>query len=144
MYFTSPVASYYLQPTLGNVVISFSDLAKLPKPLSGCRLKKHLKELRQWVLQYGGSVRQSTTRNHSTKDKPGTLPLSLYAPTPTEQHSVDVNKLLRKDLPLECRAGTFVVVSRKYRLSSVPTSPLYITKLLEDMVDDNEETCFLK
>ena len=25
MYFTSPVASYYLQPSLGNVAISFSD-----------------------------------------------------------------------------------------------------------------------
>ena len=108
MYFTSTVASYYLQPTLGNVALSFSDLAKLPKLLSGCRLKKHLKELRQWVLQYGKSVRQNTTRNHFSKDKPGTLPLSLYAPTPPEQHSVDIDKLLREDLPLECRAGTLV------------------------------------
>ena len=146
---------------LRHMAISFSDLAKLPKPLTGCRLKKHLKELRRWVLQYGKSVRQNTTRNHFTKDKPGILPLSLFAPT----HSVDVDKLLREDLPLECRAGTFVwwpnqstsstwnivipqstfvVVSRKYRPSSVPTSPLYITKLLEDVVDDNEETCYVK
>ena len=31
-YFTNPVASYYLQPTLGNVAVTFSDLAKSPKP----------------------------------------------------------------------------------------------------------------
>ena len=35
-YFTNPVASYYLQPTLGDVDINFCDLAKLPKPLSRC------------------------------------------------------------------------------------------------------------
>lgn len=154
MYFTSPVASYYLQPTLGNVAISFGDLEKLPKPLSGCLSKKQLTELRQWVLQYGKSVRQNTTRNHSTKDKPGTLPLNLYAPLPPEQHLVDFDELLREDLLPQQSASstrnitipqsTFVVVSRKYRPSSVPTSPLYITKLLEDVVDDNEETCYVK
>ena len=99
MYLTSPVASYYLTPTLGNVAISFSNLAKLPKPLSGCLSKKHLTELRQWVLQYGKSVRQNTTRNHSTKDKPGTLPLNLYASTAPEKHSVDFDELLKEDLP---------------------------------------------
>lgn len=35
-YFTNPVASYYLQPTLGDVDVNFCDLGKLPKPLSGC------------------------------------------------------------------------------------------------------------
>ena len=89
VYFTSPVSSYYLQPSLGIVAISFSDLATLPKPLSGCLSEKHLTELRRWVLQYGKSVRQNTTRNHSTKDKPGTWPLNPYAPTPPEHHSVD-------------------------------------------------------
>ena len=32
-YITHPVASYYLQPPLGDVDINFCDLAKLPKPL---------------------------------------------------------------------------------------------------------------
>ena len=76
-YFTNPVASYYLQPTLGDVGVNFCDLAKLPKPLSGCLTKKQLNELRQWTQQYGRSVRQNTTRNVLTKDKPGTLPLNL-------------------------------------------------------------------
>ena len=44
-YFTNPVASYYLQPPLGDVDINFYDLAKLPKPLPD--------EIRQWVQQYG-------------------------------------------------------------------------------------------
>ena len=86
-YFTNPVASYYLQPTLGDVDINFCDLAKLPKPLSGCLSKKQLDEIRQWVQQYGKSVRQNTTRNFSTKDKPGTLPLNHGLP------KYEINKL---------------------------------------------------
>ena len=81
-YLTNPVASYYLQPTLGDVDVNFCDLAKLPKPSSSCLTKKQLNELREWTQQYGRSVRQNTTRNFSTKDKPGTLPLNLYESTP--------------------------------------------------------------
>ena len=57
-YFTNPVASYYLQPTLGDVDINFYDLTKLQKPLSDCLSKEQLDEIRQWVQQYGKSVRQ--------------------------------------------------------------------------------------
>ena len=106
------------------------------------------------MLQYGKSVRQNTTRNHSTKDKPGTLPLNLYAPMPPEQHSVDFDELLREDLPptqstsptrnIIIPQSTFVVVSRNYRPRSVPTSPLYITKLQEDVLDNSEENCYVK
>ena len=74
-YFTNPVASYYLQPTLGDVEENFCDLAKLPKPSSGCLTKKQLNELRQWTQQY---VQEC-----------GTLPLNLYESATPEQHSVD-------------------------------------------------------
>ena len=80
-YFTNPVA-YYLQPTLGDVDVNFCDLAKLPKPSSVCLTKKQLNELRQWTQQYGRSVRQNTTRNFSTKNKSGTLPLNVYESAP--------------------------------------------------------------
>ena len=61
-YFTNPEASYYLQLTLGDVDINFCDLAKLPKPLSGCLSKEQLDEIPQWVQQYSKSVRQNTTK----------------------------------------------------------------------------------
>ena len=61
-YFTNPVASYYLQPTLGDVDVNYCGLAKLPKP--------SLNEFRQWTQQYGRSVRQNATRNFSTNHKP--------------------------------------------------------------------------
>ena len=32
-------------------ILNFCDLAKLPKPLSGCLSKKQLDEIRQWVQQ---------------------------------------------------------------------------------------------
>ena len=93
------MASYYLQPTLNDVDINLCDLAKLQKPLSGCLSKKQLDEIRQWVQQYGKSVRQNTTRNFSTKDKPGTLPFNLYESVPPVQHSVDFD-VLHKDIPV--------------------------------------------
>ena len=134
------MASYYLQPTLGDVDINFCDLAKLPKPLSGCLSKKQLDEICQWVQQYSKSVGQDTTRNFSTKDKPGTLPLHLHESAPPEQHSVDFDVLLNEDTStarnIVIAQSTYVVVSRIYKLRSAPNSPLYITKLLEDVVDD--------
>ena len=148
------MASYYLQPTLGDVDINFCDLAKLPKPLSGCLSKKQLDEIRQWVQQYGKSVRQNTTRNFSTKDKPGTLPLNLYESAPPEQHSVDFDVLLNEDIPVQHQdtstarniviaQSTYVVVSRIYKPRSAPNSPLYITKLLEDVVDDYDSARYV-
>ena len=141
------MASYYLQPTLGDVDINFCDLAKLPKPLSGCLSKKQLDEIRQWVQQYGKSVRQNTTRNFSTKDKPGTLPLNLYESAPPEQHSVDFDVLVNEDIPVQHQDTstardiviaqyTYVAVSQIYKPRSATNIPLYVTKLLEDLVDD--------
>ena len=141
------MASYYLQPTLGDVDINLCDLAKLPKPLSGCLSKKQLDEIRQWVQQYGKSVGQNTTRNFSTKDKPGTLPLNLYESAPPEQPSVDFDVLHNEDIPVHHQdtntarniviaQSTYVVVSRIYKPSSALNSPLYLTKLLKDVVDD--------
>ena len=153
-YFTNPVAWYYLQPTLGDVDINFCDLVKLPKPLSGFLSKKQLDEIRQWLQQYGKSVRQNTTRNFSTKDKPGTLPLNLYESAPPEQHSVDFDVLLNEDIPVQHQdtstarniviaQSTYVVVSRIYKPRSAPESPLYIKKLLEDAVDDYDSARYV-
>ena len=147
------MALYYLQPTLGDVDINFCDLAKLPKPLSGCLSKKQLDEIRQWVQQYGKSVRQNTPRNFSTKDNPGTLPLNLYESEPPEQHSVDFGVILNEDIPVQHQdtstvrnivaQSTYVVVSRIYRPRSAPNSPLYITKLLEDEADDYDSARYV-
>ena len=141
-------------PTLGNVDINFCDLAKLPKPLSGCLSKKQLNEIRQWVQQYSKSVRQNTTRNFSTSDKPGTLPLNLYESAPPEKLSVDFDVLLNEDIPVQHQdtstahniviaQSTYVVVSWIYKPRSAPNSPLYITKLLEDVVDDYDSARYV-
>ena len=127
--------------TVGLPILNFCDLAKLPKPLSGCLSKKQLDEIRQWVQQYGKSVRQNTTRNFSTKDKPGTLQLNLYESAPPEQHSVDFDVLLNEDIPVQHQdtstarniviaQSTYVVVSLIYKPRSAPNSPLYIMTVL--------------
>ena len=56
-----------------------------------------------YSTEYGKSVRQNTTRNFSTKDKPGTLPLNLYESAPPEQHSVDFDVLLNEDIPFNTK-----------------------------------------
>ena len=123
-----------------------------PKSFSGCLSKKQLDETRQWVQQYGKRIRQNTTGNFSAQDKPGTLPLNLYESAPPEQHSVDV--LLNEDIPVQhqdtstaCNIviaqTTYVVVSRIYKPRSAPDSPLYIRKLLEDVVDDYDSARYV-
>ena len=108
------------------------------------------------VSGYSSTVRVSdnTTRNFSTKDKPGTLPLNLYESAPPEQHSVDFDVLLNEDIPVQHQdtstarniviaQSTYVVVSRIYKPRSAPNSPLYITKLLEDVVDDYDSARYV-
>ena len=79
--------------TLNSVKMILEGLSRLKT--------KQLNELRQWTQQYGRSVRQNTTRNFSTKDKPGTLPLNLYESAPPEQHSADFDVLLNEDIPAQ-------------------------------------------
>ena len=108
----------------------------------------------KWTQQYGRSVRQNTTRNFSTKDKPGTLPLNLYESAPPEQHPLDFDVLLNEDIPAQqdtstthndvITQSTYVVVSRMYKPRSAPNSPLYITKLLEDVTDDCDSAGYVR
>ena len=107
-----------------------------------------------YSTEYGKSVRQNNTSNFSTKDKPGTLPLNLYESAPPEQHSVDFDVLLNEDIPVQHQdtstarniviaQSTYVVVSRIYKPRSAPNSPLYITKVLEAVVDDYDSTRYV-
>ena len=102
----------------------------------------------------GKNVRQNTTRNFSTKDKPGTLLLNLYESAPPAQYSVDFDVLLNEDIPVQHQdtstarniviaQSTYVVVSRIYKPRSAPESPLYIKKLLEDAVDDYDSARYV-
>ena len=149
-YFTNPVASYYLQPTLGNVAITFSDLANFPKPAAGCLSKKQVADLRVWAQQNGKCVRLNTTRNFPTKDKPGTLPINFHESAPPKQQAVDFEKLGEdqstnpqnrdneaSDLTRKVAIlhPTYVLVSQRYRPNSMPVSPLHFAKLLEDVTE---------
>jgi len=77
-----------------DILIQFSELAKLPEPDRGCSATTQIAELRQWASIHGKGVRQNTTRNFSTRDKPGTLPLNEYEASPPRKKTVDFNALL--------------------------------------------------
>ena len=77
-----------------DILIQFLELAKLPKPGKGCLATKQIAVLRQWASIHGKSVCQKTTRNFSTKDKPGTLPINEYKASPPKEKTTDFNALL--------------------------------------------------
>ena len=58
---------------------------------------KQKTKLRNWAMQHGKAVRQNTTRNFSTKDKPGTLPINLYEQVPPVPQPVNFSSLLEDD-----------------------------------------------
>ena len=73
--------------------------------------------------------------------------MNLYESAPPEQSSVDFDVLLNEDIPVQHQdtstalniviaQSMYVVVSQIYKPRSAPSSPLYITKLSEDVVDD--------
>ena len=146
-YFTNPSATYYLQPSMKDVTVKFSELAMLPKPRKGCLAQKQLAELRQWASINGRSVRQNTTRNFSTKDKPGTLPLNVYQTSPPKEKAVNSSTLLQDESSVHKESassssiihakGTYVAFPQSCRPTDVPASTFYIVKLLEDLPEDD-------
>lgn len=72
-YFTSS-DSYYPQVTTS---VNYSDLRRTMPPKSNSLSKEQELEMRAWRADYGQSVPQKTVRNMTTKDNPGTLPMSF-------------------------------------------------------------------
>ena len=104
-------------------------------------------DLRVYAQQNGKCVRQNTTHNFSTKDKPGTLPINFYESAAPNQSTNPQNRDNEASDPT-CKVAishsTYVLVSQKYRPNSMPVSPLYFAKLLEDVTEDNQSTCYVK
>ena len=67
-------------------MVSFGDLTKLPCPRKHLGTSEEVAELRKWAQEYGKSTRQLSVRAKSTKDNPGTLPISAYG-----RHTVKAN-----------------------------------------------------
>ena len=103
----------------------------------------------------GKSVRQNTftTRNFSTKDKPGILPLNVYEAATPKEKAVDFAALVqeqgqvsrdgdgRSERRLCHGKGTYIV----YPLSCRPVpiteqSTFNVVKLTEDLVEDDHVT----
>ena len=74
LYFTHR-QSYYAVP---NDHLSIASLESLECPKSKRLTPQEKKLMRSWRREHGQKVKQVTTRNLSTKDKPGTLPLNFY------------------------------------------------------------------
>ena len=73
-YFTNR-RSYYDVP---ENMVSFEELPDIPRPPQQNGTQQDLSTMRKWAKQYGRSSRQLTVRAKSTKDNPGTLPVTGY------------------------------------------------------------------
>lgn len=73
-YFTSR-KSYYEVP---EDMIAFEELPDIPRPPKKHGTQGELSLMRKWANEYGRSARQLSVRAKSTKDNPGTLPVSAY------------------------------------------------------------------
>ena len=78
--------SYYDVP---EGMFSFQEIPKVSCPVAIKESKEDVAKIRRWATTYGDSTRQ--LRAKSTKDNPGTLPISAYGertllknPTPLE------------------------------------------------------------
>lgn len=74
-YFTSR-KSYYPAPE----GLHFLSFPQMPVPTAVQMDSANLKKLRDFQKEHGQSVRQQSVRSFSTKDRPGTLPISAYLP----------------------------------------------------------------
>ena len=59
-------------------MVSFGDLPKIPRLIKHPGTSEEVSELRKWAHEYGKATRQLSVRAKSTKDNPGTLPISAY------------------------------------------------------------------
>ena len=59
-------------------MVSFGDLPKLPRPPKHPGTTQEVTELRKWAQEYGKATRHLSVRAKSTKDNPGTLPISAH------------------------------------------------------------------
>ena len=59
-------------------MVSFGDLPKIPRPIKHPGTREEVSDLRKWAHEYGKATRQLSVRAKSTKDNPGTLPISAY------------------------------------------------------------------
>ena len=59
-------------------MVVFKEFPKVPWPVARKGCKEDVAKIRQWARPYGDSTRQLIVRGKSTKENPGTLPISAY------------------------------------------------------------------
>ncbi|VDI76963.1 Hypothetical predicted protein [Mytilus galloprovincialis] len=97
VYFTGENSYYH---RTDNSYVSFQEIPRMDLPVKKKLSADQMSKLRCWRSEFGQSVRQNTVRGLTTKDKPGTLPLTCYEKGDTAVKEIDVGNLdncLQKD-----------------------------------------------
>ena len=153
-YLTNEKASYYLRPKVDHFSIKYAELPKMPKPAAGNLPANQVTQMRNWVALHGKSVRQLTTRNTSTKDKAGTLPVNLYDTPKPKEVLLDFNSICERTqtnanndaskAEISIPKGSFVAVPRCFRQPGLPESTFYLVKIVNDITDTTDEQVHVK
>jgi len=140
-YFSSN-KSYYQR---SSIEVSYKKLPTMSLPP---RVKKSISEmdsLHNWRVEFGQSVRQVTVRNLSTKDKPGTLPINIYAlqlPKPKLVDFTDVtNQNESSDVEASNLADNIFIKSGSFVYLKRCPFRLTLLKLTENIFDDSTQPC---
>ena len=122
-YFTNR-RSYY-EVTEG--MVGFGDLPKIPRPTKRPGTSEEVAELRKWAQDYGKATRQLSVRAKSTKDNPGTLPISAYGRRTLSTNPSSCLVEIRNSVVSEESSSSESAeddVSRRSEVSAKDSSPL--------------------
>ena len=74
----SDFTSRYSYCDVPDGMVVFKEIPKVSSPVARKGCKEDVENIRQWARTYGDSTLQLSVRAKSTKDNPGTLPISAY------------------------------------------------------------------
>lgn len=141
-------SSYYPIP---DGCIPFGHIPHIPIPPSVTCSKDDLQALYSFQQLYGQSVRQQSVRSLTTKDKPGTLPISAYEQLKPKADYLNFDSIIEtqtNDNSATCTTGEMqhdTVCEKEYRLLPKGTisvaminNEALLVKFLEDLKEDND------
>ncbi|VDI39502.1 Hypothetical predicted protein [Mytilus galloprovincialis] len=99
VYFTGENSYYH---RTDNSYVSFQEIPRMDLPVKKKLSADQMSKLRCWRSEFGQSVRQNTVRGLTTKDKPGTLPLTCYEKGDTAVKEIDVEHLVELQEEVKC------------------------------------------
>ena len=77
-------------------MVVLKEIPQVPSPVASKACKEDVEKIRQWDRTYGDSTRQLSVRAKSTKDNPGTMPISAFGQRKLPNNPASLEDLTEK------------------------------------------------